>query len=324
MKKIAISLLLILSLILSSAFAEAAQPADILTAENWVNSVNTCLTFNADGSALMVNDSAMEFDGAWSLSGTDIHFTYNFYGERSVDFMLIDENGIPCLTTPDGSASYYPESQFETVRASSNAELSLYPIQMNEEINLGFAKLIFDSVETTRKIGGDSSWYPSQSGNNMLCLVGNLENTGNIEYNAGNIAAEFYVNDEYTYTASVRGVLGDKLGTNVPPLSSCRYYIFIELPDALEQNVTSCKVRFSLNDQFKTKPAFLGNGEFCFEIEMDAAALAQAMSGPLREKVYFEECPVLPTPESYVDARQSGSSKSSSNGKVTSIKYSCI
>ena len=65
----------------------------------------------------------------------------------------------------------------------------------------------------------------------------------------------------------------------------------------------------------------LGNGEFCFEIEMDAAALADAMSGPRREKVCFDECPILPTPESYLDVRQSSSSTSSRNGKVTSIKY---
>lgn len=41
----------------------------------------------------------------------------------------------------------------------------------------------------------------------------------------------------------------------------------------------------------------------------------------LPELVYYEECPVLPTPEKCTDFKQTGHSKSSSNGKVTKIKY---
>lgn len=41
----------------------------------------------------------------------------------------------------------------------------------------------------------------------------------------------------------------------------------------------------------------------------------------MREIVYFDECPILPKPISYVDVYESGSNTSSINGKVSSITY---
>lgn len=322
MKKMLLSLALILALIFSCASAESAfAPQDILLSEAWVNDNGSRMTLNADGTGIIANNQNMEFELTWTLSGNVFTYTYNFYGERTTALTLEEKDGVYCLYTEDGTAALFLESQYADVMAAASEGAEFYSIAMGEEVNLGFVKMNFDRLETRRKVGGEKSWYPSPSGRPFLCLVGSVENTGNVEYPANNMRAEMVLNGEYTYNASVRAVQDDGLTSSIAPLTACDYFIFVELPEALENSIESCSVRFALNDQFKNQPLMMNEADFCFEVAADASAVAAAMEGPVRTKAYFEDCPILPMPTSYTDLRQTGSNRSSTNGKVTKISF---
>lgn len=78
----------------------------------------------------------------------------------------------------------------------------------------------------------------------------------------------------------------------------------------------------AMRDELSANVAFPGFGDFVFELHVGKALAAAAKQEPARAKVYIEESPALPSPESYGDCYKSGSNVSKTNGKVTQISYS--
>ena len=300
------------------AWAEDAQ--GVLTAEPWKLDTSS-LTFLDDGTGKLTNAQGMTFDITWTLKGSDVTYTFDFYGKHTVELTLGDQDGVPALALRDGSATWYPESRYAELAAASNAGLSLYPAALGEEINLGFVKMRFTGAEVTSIIGGDSMWYPASDGMQFFCLVGHVENTSGMELAIDRLCAEMTFDGQYTYNASAAVVTNGMKQESLPALTKAEYRIYAEIPDKLVDSLNTCAVRFALKDNFTSRPAFLGEGSFAFEVALDGDVCAQAKKGPAREMTYFEESPALPVPTSYVDVYQSGSNVHSTNGRTTRISY---
>ena len=300
------------------AWAEDAQ--DILTAEPWVMD-GSSLTLLTDGTGKLTNAQDMTFDVTWTANGSDVTYTFDFYGKHTVELTLGDQDGVPALALRDGSATWYPQSRYADMAAAVNADLSLYSAALGEEINLGFVKMRFTGAEVTGIIGGDSMWYPAQDGMRFFCLVGRVENTGGTELDINRLCAEMTFDGQYTYNASAAIVTNGRKQESLPALMDAEYRIYAEIPEKLVDSLGTCTVRFALNSNFATRPSFLGDGAFAFEVALDGDVCAQARKGPAREMTYFEESPALPVPTSYVDVYQSGSNVRSTNGKTTRISY---
>ncbi|MBE6969852.1 MAG: hypothetical protein E7442_07050 [Ruminococcaceae bacterium] len=210
------------------------------------------------------------------------------------------------------------ETPVETPVKEKSGAVTLTPGQKSE---LGFASFEFTDAVVDYKIGTQRNFIPGSEGMTFFAVQGNIKNTGGAELPISNFKAELVFNGEFTYTASATVIYGEKLNYTLPPLTEGRYIIYAEVPEALLEQLKDCTLRLAVNEDFASMPENSGKGDYCFELYLDESICAAAAQGPVRELQYFAECPILPTPMSYVDLFQSGSSTSSSNGKVTSIKY---
>lgn len=319
--RIACFMLFLMFIFTETAWAENTQDLEAtLCTEKW-KAVTATLELHEDHTGIMTNSQGMSFDIEWALDGEMLTYTYELYGTRSASLVLSQSDDVYKLAAADGSSAFFMESQYDRLMAEGSKNANLYATQIGEEINLGFVKMSFSSAEIAKMIGGKMMYLPTQAGMQFFCLVGTIENTAGVELPISRIRAEMVFNGEYTYNASASAIYSDKKNETLPALTNGEYRIYASIPDALVDSMTSCTVRFSLNDQFKTAPDFLADGEFGFEIALGNELVTQAKEGPTREKVYFEECPILPDPTSYVDVFQSGRNSSSINGKVSAIKY---
>ena len=195
-------------------------------------------------------------------------------------------------------------------------------LALGTTVELPFAKFSFDSAVVDHKAGGSKGYRPASDGMLFFILQGTVQNTGGSELKLYQLCGEMTFGGTYTYSASGAVSYGDGYETNLPALMEGRFLIFAEVPEALVDQLTDCTVSFSFNENFEETPAKPTKGDYCYTVYLDEAVCAAAKEGPVREMVYFEECPILPTPESFSDTRQSSRSSSSTNGKVTSIRYS--
>lgn len=193
--------------------------------------------------------------------------------------------------------------------------------QLGQEINLGSAAVTFSAAKLTYTIG-ESFIYTAQDDMRFFGLVGTIKNTGGKELPVDKIRAEMVFNDEYTYSASV--TIGGNRNTtkiSVAPLTKAEYWIYAEIPEALVEMLSTCEVRLSVNENFASYPESVGNGDYNIKLSLDEEACKSTLDAVDVPSVFFTECPILPTPVSFCPVWNTSSSSSSSNGKVTSIKY---
>lgn len=194
-------------------------------------------------------------------------------------------------------------------------------VALGEEIALDFVKMTFNSVELGYSVGGDGFSSFAQDGMRFFSLVGKIANTGGKKLEVAKLKAEMVFNGEYTYSAEATINNSNTYPVSVAPLANAEYVVYAEIPDALLEIISTCVIRFSMNDGFATLPASVDSGAYNFEMTLDEDACKAALLAADKALFFFEECPILPTPENYSPVWQTGRSSSSTNGKVTSISY---
>lgn len=196
---------------------------------------------------------------------------------------------------------------------------NLYGI--GQDIDTGFATMSFSAAKIVYTIG-ETITMTAQDGMRYFGLVGTIENTSGKELTVNNLRAEMVFNDEFTYTAYAT-IGGKRNSTNmtVAPLAKVEYWVYAEIPDALLDRLSFCDVNISLNDDFASLPDSVKKGDHKISLHLNEEVCKSVLQSLNVANDYFKECPILPTPTNYVPVRQSSSSSSSHNGKVTSIKY---
>lgn len=194
-------------------------------------------------------------------------------------------------------------------------------VALGEKITLDFAEIVFDSVELGYSVGGSGISATAQDGMRLFSLTGSIENIAGSNLSVANVNAEMIFNGEYTYTAKATIQDSRSYPVSVAPLASAEYVLYAEIPEALLDKLGTCEVRFSLNEEFASVPASADTGDHIFRIELDEDACKAVLAAAEEPHIFFQECPVLPTPENYAPVYQASSSSSSLNGKVSSIRY---
>lgn len=221
---------------------------------------------------------------------------------------------VMCLSPVAYGASVQEEQAVETA-------LEYQKLHLEEKAELGFISLEFSSAALTYSVGGSGFSSMAGDGKRFFSLVGVAENTGNTPLPIENICAEMVFNGQYTYSA--RGIMIDSMRypASMDPLVKNGFWIGAEIPETLIDKIETCVVRFSLNENCATAPRTVDAGTYLYEVDLDEKAcdLALDVSSP---NLFFEECPILPTPENFEPVFQSSSGSSSFNGKVSSIRYS--
>ena len=187
-------------------------------------------------------------------------------------------------------------------------------LHLEEKAELGFVSLEFSSATLTYSVGGSGFSSMAGDGKRFFSLVGVAENTGNKPLPIENVCAEMIFNGQYTYSA--RGIMIDSMRypASLDPLVKNGFWIGAEIPEALIDKIETCVVRFSLNENCATAPRTVDAGTYLYQVDLDekACELALDASSP---NLFFDECPILPTPENFEPVFQSSSGSSSFNGK---------
>ena len=194
-------------------------------------------------------------------------------------------------------------------------------ISLGQELDLGFAKINFSSAELTYSVGGDGFSSIAQDGMRFFSVAGTLENTSGNNLPVESIKAEMVFNGEYTYTARATVINSKQIPVSVAPLVKAEYWIFAEIPENLLNKVSSCEVKFAINNDFASVAETVEKGDFVYKIMLGEDICNATIESSKEATDFFAECPILPTPVNYTPVRQSSSSSSSFNGKVSSIKY---
>lgn len=194
-------------------------------------------------------------------------------------------------------------------------------ISFGDVIELDFAKITFHSAELGYSVGGSSFSPVSQDEMRFFSLVGTVENTSGTAISVANINAEIQFNGEYTYKASATIKDSKSYPVSVAPLAKAEYILYAEVPDTLLEILTTGEVHFSINDGFSSTPASANTGDHVFVISLGEDICSTALASSSVASIFFEECPILPTPENYAPVYQASSSTSSRNGVVTAITY---
>lgn len=214
------------------------------------------------------------------------------------------------------------QQETQESQAAQETEKTGEFIALGQDIHLDFAKINFSSAAITYSAGGSHLSYTAQDGMRMFCLTGTIENTGGSSLPVANIRAEMVFNGAYTYTAKATILDSKSFPISLPPLTTSDYCIYAEIPETLLDVFSTCDVRFSLNSGFDPVPDSVSSGEYTYQISLNEETCKAVLNNLAQAHDYFDECPILPTPENYFPVYQASSSSSSVNGKISSIRYS--
>lgn len=330
-KLLSVLVVLMLTLSVFATANAATSVASTLTAEPWKNALGSTLNFNSNGTGTLVGPAGNVTEFTYKTSGNSATYSYKYWGNFTLDTTVVlgEENGIAylCLNNagPLTSASWYPQSQIDTVRQMAQERFEPYSIPFGEEIDLGFLKLTLTHMQNTGRITGgkqSSTSYLASDGHTYVVLFGTIRNTGNRELNLKNVRCELTLDNGKLYSSSGAVIYQEELKDVLPPMGTGEFFAYFNVPAAEAKAFKTGNVVLSLKDGLTSNISFAGFGDFIFSLEIDEAMARASQKEPAREKVYFKESPALPTPESYADCYQSSSNVSSSNGKVTKIRYS--
>lgn len=325
-KKLFSMILMILLLFLSTtAFGEATQtPEQIIVSENWkgLSADSSTFSFSQDGTGSLTYSNGGGLDTTWQLNASQLTVSYELYGKRSVTYTFEQKDGYYVLSVPDNGGYLVRESDLDTLLSEGRSDIETYPVQFDEKLMLGFADITFNTAQVTSTISSkNGSYMPAAEGTQYFCVVGKISNGSSRALPVNNMSVEFTFDDAYTFSGAVTMDQAGELTSQLPPVSDGILYLYAQIPDNLVKSFKTCSVVISFNDNLAARPMMLKDGSFLFSLAMDESICILAKKGPVRETVYFEECPILPVPTSYADVFQSGSNVSSTNGKTTRIVY---
>ena len=315
---VAVMALTVCAAVIPAALAEEDEIA-VLTAEKWVNATNISFIIHSNGT-MDYDAGNLKLTGTWTYQSPNFVFNYELYGNRTIELVLENKDGQWMLTNGEG-ALFMHESVFSSAQQDANAGVTGYQLAIGEKVTLPFVSFTIEAAELVDIIGGDRSYYPAPEGFRLFRLRGTIENLFSGDLKISTLRSQFTLNDQYTYNGAVRAYLSNGLQTVIPAMTSGEISIYAEIPDAMAEQLKKADVVFSFNEDFAKAPVFVADGAYIFEVKVDEQQTAAAKDGPSFERVTFTECPILPTPQSYAEVMQSGSNKSSRNGKVTKIKY---
>lgn len=225
-----------------------------------------------------------------------------------------------CGSNSDSTIAGEQNNQKETASTPAGEPADDY-VQLGQEIDVGSATITFSGTKLAYTIG-ETIYVTAQDGMRFFGLMGTLENTGGKELSVDAICAEMVFNDNLTYTA--RALIGgnrNSIFNTVAPLATAEYWVYAEVPDALLDNLSTCEVRISLNEDYASIPETLEDGDYIIRLRLDEEVCQSTLDAMDTATEFFTECPILPTPVNYSPVQETSSSSSSSNGKVTSVKY---
>lgn len=311
--------MVLIAIPVARAFAEESD-IEALTVEKWINSTNISFVVHEDGT-MDYYAGTLHLSGNWTYNAPIFVFSYELYGSRTLTLTLNNIDGYWMLTNEEG-ALFMHESEFASAQKAANVGVSGYALKMGEKVELPFVSFTIETSELANLVGGENAYFPAAEGYKLFVLKGTIENQFGGELKVGTMRSQFIFNDQYTYSGEVRLYTTAGLSSLLQPMTSAELYIYAQIPDAMVDQLTKADVLFSFNDSFANAPIFVADGTYIFEIKVDEEKTSVAKEGPAFERVTFEECPILPKPESYASVYQSGKNKSSSNGKTSKIKYS--
>ena len=322
MKKSICILLSILLLICSVSFAAAeALSKENLTAENWKSMDGTTITLKEDGTGVFTYvTGAAPASVTWGIDGEKIQYSFDSYPSFKFYMTTGEKDGQTILTTNQGAAFYKASYVDELLAKYENVEYEAKPITLGEAFSVEGADMKIDSYRTGKEIkssGGSGYVIMAKSDDEIAFgLFGTIENTGGETIALNKIKAELILDDQsfvpWKYV-EYDGSFTDSLD----PLCDGKLVFGASVPKMLAENYSTLTLKIALNDGLNEFPALYQMAQHVFELKTTRNELSGAEDVVVRERKCFEDVPDLPDPTSFVDVYQSGSSKSSVNGKVS-------
>ena len=318
MKKTWILLTAILCLLFAAAAAD--ESTDALTKEPWTNGKGVSFVVNADGT-VNYDAGTLQLEGTWTFTDPEFIFQYELYGARELALTLGKDGDNWQLTNADG-ALFLPESVYAEMMASAGDSVSGYALPLGEEVTLPFISFKLEKVQLVDTIGGDKGYYPAAEGTCFFNLKGTVSNLSGGTLSMSNMSVQATFNDAYTYSGDVRVYSATGVSYSLDAMTKGELNIYVNIPNEMAEQITTARVVFAFNDDFGKRARTVAEGTYIFQVDVEGDALPAAQDGPVYARKTYQECPVLPAPDSFEGVFQSGSNTSSMNGKVTKIVYS--
>lgn len=324
---IVVGLTLFLLFAAVTAFADAVNPLSmIITSDTWQTTEGTIFSFHNGGTGESVDSEGNV--GAtfnWAVDGGKVVYSFTEYPAYKFELVMMPtEDNHYYLCNLSSGICFYSSSYVEEMKSNTEDSVSTNMSQLTfgDKINFDFVKIGFSHASIQKMISTQEKTISIEapSGSSFLTLVGTIENTGRIGYPIS-LTGKFIVNDYYEYSMHIEAMTSDRSLNQLEPLSEATLYLYAIIPKSLKNEIHTVKVQFSFNDNFATPPILFNAGKYCYELTFDDSAFADPKNGSILELKYYDECPALPIPSSYMDIHESGSGSSSVNGKTKSIYY---
>lgn len=322
MKKwICILLSLMMTVCMASFALAEALTKEAVTAENWKSLDGTTIEFKDDGTAVFtyVTGAAPAFF-TWGIDSEKIEYAFDTYPSWKFNLTSGEKDGQPILMTDEGGCFYKASYVDELLAQYEGKEYTITPLALGETISVDGADMKIDSFRTGKQMTGSSKFgitliAPSDE-ETVFALFGTIENTGGDALNMDSIKAELILDGE-SFTPWKYAEYDGQFETSLDPLCDGNLVIGAYVPKTLAENYSTLTLKIAFNDGLKDYPALYQMAQYVYELNTTRDELAGAENVVQRERTCFEDVPELPDPSSFVDVYQSGSSKSSVNGKVS-------
>ena len=189
---------------------------------------------------------------------------------------------------------------------------------LGQDIVFDFAKISFSSVNFSYSVG-NVILSIAKDGTKFLCLNGKIENTDGANLPVDNVLAEMVINEKYTYAAEATILNTNSTKISLAPLMEDDYVLYAEIPEKLVDQISTCEIQFSINDKFATMPQTAEEADHTYRFLLTKKAGDFDSANWL---YFFEECPILPTPENYAVLLKSWSSSNFNGTQSISYTYS--
>ena len=320
-KSICILLSAILTICLVYGALADSLTKEALTEENWKSLEGTTIEIKDDGTGVFTYVTGTDpASFTWGIDGEKIEYAFDTYPSWKFYLTSEDKDGQPVLTTDKGGCFYKASYVDELLAQYEGVEYSVTPLALGETVSVDGVDMMIDSYRTGKKIIGSSgsgiTMMPKNDDEIIFALFGKIENTGGDALSMSNIKAELILDGE-SFTPWKYAEYDGSFLTSLDPLCDGNLVFGASIPKTLAENYGTLTLRIAFNDGLKDYPALYQMAQYVYEVNAARDELAGAENVVERARTCFEDVPELPDPTSFVDVFQSGSSKSSVNGKVS-------
>ena len=320
-KGIYILLSVLLTICLASCALADSLAKEALTAENWKSLDGTTIEIKDDGTGVFTYvTGAAPASFTWGIDGEKMQYSFDTYPSWKFNLTSGEKDGQPVLTTDQGGCFYKASYVDELLAQYEGVEYTVTPIALGETISVDGVDMKIDSYRTGKQMTGSSGsgmTLIAQSDDEIIfALFGTIENTGGDALKLNCIKAEMIFDDE-SFTPWKYAEYDGSFQTSLDPLCDGNLVFGASVPKTLAENYGTLTLRIAFNDGLQEYPALYQMAQYVYELKVTRDELAGAENVVERKRTCFEDVPELPDPTSFVDVFQSGSSKSSVNGKVS-------